>query len=60
MPWPVLCPGGVQTGLAASERNRLPEFLPSAEGATGTRDLPHQLPDAIAAALARGVGETSA
>ncbi len=54
----VLCPGGVQTRLSESERNRLPEFQRSAEDAAGAAHVPQQLPAVVQAALARSISPT--
>jgi NAD(P)-dependent dehydrogenase (short-subunit alcohol dehydrogenase family) len=54
----VLCPGGVQTQIASSERNRLPEFQRSTEDVAGAPDVAHELPAAVESALARNIVPT--
>jgi NAD(P)-dependent dehydrogenase (short-subunit alcohol dehydrogenase family) len=54
----VLCPGGVLTRIAESERNRRPEFQGSRESAASTGELRQQLPDVVSAGLARNISPT--
>ncbi len=54
----VLCPGGVQTQIANSERNRLPEFQRSTEDAAGGAHVAHELPAAVQSDLARNIAPT--
>ncbi len=54
----VLCPGGVQTQIANSERNRLPEFQRSTEDVAGGAHVAHELPAAVQSALARNIAPT--
>jgi len=54
----VLCPGGVQTQIANSERNRLQEFQRSTEDVAGAANVNHELPAAVQSALARNIVPT--
>lgn len=54
----VLCPGGLQTRLSDSERNRLPEFQRSTEEEIGTAPTAQPLPAVVQAALARSIAPT--
>jgi NAD(P)-dependent dehydrogenase (short-subunit alcohol dehydrogenase family) len=54
----VLCPGGVQTQIANSERNRLPEFQRTANDAPREALVARELPAVVQSSLARNIDPT--